>query len=290
MNKSKEQALKDHIRLLVKETNATYPSLWQKLVSERFLARLCRSKYKKHLIFKGGFLLSYYIDLGRETYDIDFLAKKISNKIPHLNDMVDHICKIDLNDAFYLKRMKTRILSHPHMSYTGARITLLAQINKTKTYIKLDIGFGDIIESINPFLTLTATKKFPLFERDIQPSCYPKEYIFAEKLEALANMGGDTSRIKDFHDLYSLVSLPNCIDATFANKVIMYVFKHRKTSVKLLPLYFDSTSIKTLQSMWDKHILTAKQKHLPSSISDVISAINHWVKCNTHIIQNKVSV
>ncbi|MEM7175340.1 MAG: nucleotidyl transferase AbiEii/AbiGii toxin family protein [Chlamydiota bacterium] len=74
-------------------------------------------------------------------------------------------------------------LAHPHMHYTGVQVALLARLGKTKTHMQIDLGFGDIVEPINYPINLTSTRKGPLFESQIHLSCYPKEFIFAEKLE-----------------------------------------------------------------------------------------------------------
>lgn len=74
---------------------------------------------------------------------------------------------------------------------------------------------------------MMSTRKGPLFESQIRLRCYPKEFIFAEKLETVIYRGGTNSRMKDFHDLYSLVSLPKCLNVIYTEKVVVNVFKHR---------------------------------------------------------------
>ena len=61
-------------------------------------------------------------------------------------------------------------------------------------------------------MNLTATSKGPLFESKIQVCSYPKEFIFAEKLETVVYRDIGNTRMKDFHDLYSLISLEKCLD------------------------------------------------------------------------------
>lgn len=282
MSRAREQSIKERIRTLSRERDLTFAELWQNLILERFLARLCQSEYKKHFILKGGSLLARYIDLGRETRDLDFLIEHMANAMGSLSKAVDHVCGIDLDDAFSFERVKITPLTHPHMHYTGAQVALLARLGKTKTHVQIDLGFGDIVEPVDHLIDLTSTRKGPLFESQIQLRCYPKEFIFAEKLETVIYRGSANSRMKDFHDLHSLVSLPDCLNATYTEKVVISVFNHRQASIQKLPLHFDAAAKTKLQPLWHNYHQELKPRgSLPPSIGDVVSDINHWLESNT---------
>ena len=49
MNKSLKQSLKERLKVVANERNLTFEEVWHNLVLERFLARLCQSKYKTNL-------------------------------------------------------------------------------------------------------------------------------------------------------------------------------------------------------------------------------------------------
>ena len=51
--------------------------------------RLAKSKYCKYFILEGAILLSKYIEIGRETTDLDFLARKLSNEVAGLKDFFE---------------------------------------------------------------------------------------------------------------------------------------------------------------------------------------------------------
>jgi Domain of unknown function (DUF1814). len=97
-------------------------------------------------------------------------------------------------------------LTHPHMGYPGVEVALMAYFGKTRFKVAIDIGFGDIVDTIEYSIPLTTSSKGGLFERDVTLTCYPKEFIFAEKLETIIYRGSFNSRMKDFHDLYSMIS------------------------------------------------------------------------------------
>lgn len=291
MNNSLKQSMKERLRTLAKKRDLTFDEIWHNLILERFLARLCQSKYKTNFILKGGSLLARYIPIGRETKDLDFLVERLKNTEEFLSTALDHICDIRLEDGFEFEKVKIGKLMHPHMDYTGIEVLLLAKLGGPQTYVQIDLGFGDVVEAIDYPMDLISTSKGPLFESKIQVRSYPKEFIFAEKLETVIHRGVGNTRMKDFHDLYSLTSLERCLDPTYTDKVVLIVFNHRQTSLQNLPIKFDAESIETLQLLWYDYQrgLTSIQKDisLPKSLEEVISAINTWLSCNTQLCDSK---
>lgn len=286
MSNSLKQSMKQRLRSVAKERDLTFDEIWHNLILERFLARLCQSKYKSNFILKGGTLLARYIPIGRETKDLDFLVAKLQNTEEFLSKSFDHICSIRIEDGFEFEKVKIGKLAHPHMDYTGIEVLLLAKLGGPQTYIQIDLGFGDIVEAIDYSMDLTSTSKGPLFESKIQVRSYPKEFIFAEKLETIVHRGMGNTRMKDFHDLHSLISLEKCLDPAYTDKVVTTVFNHRQTQLKL-PLKHDIEFIEMIQPLWREY-----QKDLPKNqvttkppelIQDVIFFINSWLKNNTQL-------
>jgi predicted nucleotidyltransferase component of viral defense system len=286
MSNSLKQSMKQRLKSVAKERDLTFDEIWHNLILERFLARLCQSKYKGNFILKGGSLLARYIPIGRETKDLDFLVDKQQNTEEFLSKAFDHICSVRIEDGFEFEKVKIGKLPHPHMDYTGIEVLLLAKLGGPQTYIQIDLGFGDIVEAIDYSMDLTSTSKGPLFESKIQVRSYPKEFIFAEKLETVVHRGMGNTRMKDFHDLHSLISLEKCLDPAYTHKVVTTVFNHRQTHLKL-PLKHDIEFIEMIQPLWREY-----QKDLPNnqvaikppeSIQDVISFINSWLKNNTQL-------
>lgn len=283
MKSAIEQSIKEKIKALAKERETTFAELWRNLILERFLTRLAKSPYKEKFILKGGTLLAKYIHLGRETQDLDFFIQKLSNTEESLRTVLQSICDVDAHDSFSFEVAKIKILDHSQLAYTGAEITLQALFGATKTVIRMDLGFGDRVDPIEHPIDLIATSKGPLFESRISLHCYPKEFIFAEKLETIVFRGGGNTRMKDFHDLYSLVSL-DVLDSSLAKKAVELVFHHRKTSIKKLPASFGRDALETMEKNWSAYHKKIKSKtgalKLPESIEDVVSAVNQWLDAN----------
>jgi predicted nucleotidyltransferase component of viral defense system len=283
MKSAIEQSIKEKIKALAKERITTFAEIWRNLILERFLTRLAQSPYQKKFILKGGTLLAKYLPIGRETQDLDFFMQKLSNTEQSLRKVLQTICEIDAQDSFVFEIAKIKILDHVHLAYTGAEISLLAKFGATRTIIRLDLGFGDCVEPIDYPIDLMATSKGPLFESKISLRCYPKEFIFAEKLETAVFRGAGNTRMKDFHDLYSLACLGN-LDVFLTEKAIQTVFHHRNTSFQKLPIAFDRFALEVLEKNWisyRKKLKTHKNSPLlPESIEDVILFINRWLEKN----------
>jgi len=247
---------------------------------------LSQSPYRDRFVLKGGMLLAKYLPIGRETKDLDFFIQHLSNAQQSLEKVLQAICRVSIDDSFTFELTKIEVLEHVHMAYTGAEISLLAQFGATQTIIRMDLGFGDVVEPIDYPIDLMATAKGPLFEQKVSLRCYPKEFIFAEKLETIVFRGGENTRMKDFHDLYTLISLGK-LGELYTQKAIELVFNHRKTSLQRLPVKFDSLALEQLQKGWEvycRRLKTTKNSLvLPGAVSEVVEVVNEWLGQKTDL-------
>lgn len=285
MTSDLEKSFKVKLRTAAKEQNRDPAHLWQNLVLERFLVRLASSNYRNHFVLKGAILLSKYIDIGRETKDLDFLAQRVTNDIDHLKIVFTDIAQIDANDGFTFDEVNVEELIHPHMGYHGAAITLRAHFGRTRFKVEIDVGFGDFVEVIELSIPLTSYSKGALFEKNVLLPCYPKEFIFAEKLETIIHRGDFNSRMKDFHDLYSLILAIEPHTVQKLEEIIRAVFLHRKTALSL-PIVYEERALAQLQNQWNGYLRNFKSsKTPPENFLSVINTINDWLGLNTHLTQ-----
>jgi len=289
MTSDVEKSFKAKLRAIAKEKNRDPADLWQNLTLERFLVRLANSEYRKHFVLKGGILLSKYIEIGRETSDLDFLARKLSDGVSRLKTIFEEIANIDLKDGFSFQEIKIRELIHPHMGYPGAEVSMMAYFGKTRFKVSIDIGFGDIVNAVEYSIPLTAYSKGVLFESNVKLDCYPKEFIFAEKLETIIYRGSFNSRMKDFHDLYSMISSLKLPPFHNLEEIIRLVFEHRETSLNL-PITYAEDEINQLQNFWSEYLKNLRAENsdsLPIIIAQVIAKINKWLRLNTGLVGNE---
>lgn len=248
---------------------------------ERFLVRLGKSDYNTKLIFKGGLLLSYYIDILRETIDVDLLARKLSAEKDNITRTIEEVCDIKVDDGFKLSFKSIQDLDHEHMNYPGFRVKISAAFGNMKDRFQLDIGVGDTVEPVKIGWPLFEHKETPLFSDELSLMVYPVETIFSEKLETVVSRGGLNSRMKDFHDLYLLCKSKQVINPVSLVKSIESTFNNRGTKFTL-PITIDDKDILKLDNMWRRHLNTlgndiVSELDLPASLETVINELNKFL-------------
>jgi predicted nucleotidyltransferase component of viral defense system len=277
MTSALERSFKKRLQLIAKERNITSVEIWQNVITERFLVRLCRSPYHSHFVLKGGMLLARYMDIGRETKDLDFTIQRLSNETSTLQKAFNDIVRVEIEDGFAFMNPIVAPLEHFHMEYPGAHVKIEVRFGKAKFPLFIDLGFGDLVQVRKKELLLLSNSKGPLFEPSVTVNCYPMEFVFAEKLETAIFRGADNSRMKDFHDLYTIAGAEKMVNEKDTAKAIRLVFEHRKTPIRL-PMQFDVSALEALQQYWGRYRHSATLgKVLPEQIEEVIAVINKLI-------------
>lgn len=275
-----EAALKARLKFIAQEKLKTFNEVWKQLLLERFLARLSNSTYREQFIFKGGLLLAQYMDLGRETTDIDFSMTKMKSEFSVIQQALCEIVSVDIDDSFRFEWDTMQILSQPHMEYSGFRATLRAYFGNMKDKIHIDIGVGDIvIPAAKDYRPFEYNGK-PLFVGEITMSVYPVESIFSEKLETIISKGSNNSRMKDYHDVMLMIKEPGLLNPVALVEKLQATFKHRNTKFTI-PIKFDDTEMIQLQNLWGNHLRglgdVRKRLDLPDEISVLLVEANSWL-------------
>jgi predicted nucleotidyltransferase component of viral defense system len=276
MTSALEQSFKKRLQIIAKERNLTSAQVWQNVITERFLVRLCRSSYHAHFVLKGGMLLARYVDIGRETKDLDFAIQGFSNELGGLQKVFEEIMGVESRDGFVFTNPVVTQLEHFHMQYSGAQVQIEVHFGKSKFPLFVDLGFGDLVQRHEKDLLLLSNSKGPLFEPSLTINCYPIEFIFAEKLETVVFRGINNSRMKDFHDLYTIINSRKTLNELDVVKAIRLVFEHRKTPLHL-PMEFDSLGLETLQKYWGRYHKTTSMS-LPNQIAEIIQLVNNTLE------------
>lgn len=263
MNQAREQSIKGRVKVIAQNQERTFNDVWQEVVLERWLARLAKSKYRKNFIFKGAMCLRRYIDLQRETHDLDFLIKDLNASIDDIRDYLNEVSALHLDDGFLFDMLEVDLLAHTHMKYPGYSISIIGQLGKTKTKIFIDVGVGDEVKPTEITMRLLSTEKAPLFEKDIELWAYPVEAIFAEKLETAVSRSDQNSRMKDYHDLHCLLR-NDVVDMDLLKGAIAATFSNRGTELKLIQI--EDSLIETTQRYWDFYL-----RALPEEVKNNLS-------------------
>ncbi|CAF23241.1 nucleotidyl transferase AbiEii/AbiGii toxin family protein [Candidatus Protochlamydia amoebophila] len=275
-----EQGLKDRLQAISKERGINFNECWKKLLLERFLSRLSRSTYTQQFIFKGGFLLAYLMEIGRETTDLDFLLTSINASEDEIKEAIEEVIAIESEDGFSFSYEGIELLEQPHMDYPGYRVGLKAIFGRMRDKIQIDVGIGDVVTPTTRELHFFQYKGKPMFEGEISLLVYPSETIFAEKLETVLSKGAANSRMKDYHDLLLLAREPHMINFNKLQVSLKNTFSNRGTTLELID--FKTNELKLMQKLWVAHIKNlghaAQKLKLPENIQDVIIELNTIIK------------
>jgi predicted nucleotidyltransferase component of viral defense system len=275
-----EAALKARLKFIAQEKLKTFNEVWKQLLLERFLARLSRSRYREQFIFKGGLLLAQYMDLGRETTDIDFSMIKMKSEFSVIEHALCEIVSIDMVDSFRFEWDTMQILSQPHMEYSGFRATLQAYFGNMKDKIHIDIGIGDVVAPTEKDYRPFEYNGKPLFVGEITMLVYPVESIFSEKLETIISKGSNNSRMKDYHDVMLMIKEPGLLNPAALVEELQATFKHRNTKFTI-PIKFDDSEMIRLQNLWSNHLRglgdVRDRLDLPDEMRELLAKINSWL-------------
>lgn len=236
---------------------------------ERLLYRLSVSDYKDKFILKGGALLYAHDGFqARPTLDIDFMAKNVSNDMSNIKKIFQEICQIECKEDGVLFDVDTIETSEIAISkdYHGVRLSLLAHLDTAQQNISMDIGFGDVITPSPQqlaFPALIATTP------GANILAYSLETVVAEKFQAMISLSLGNSRMKDFFDVYQILSkqtldsvtLSEAIKATFANRGTDYKENH--------PLFSEDFFTDSIRSLYWKGFLKRIKYSKQLSFTDV---------------------
>jgi len=197
------ESIKGKIRSMAEKKNLKSQEVLQIYFFERFLERLSKSKYKNNFVIKGGFLISSLIGIeNRTTMDMDTTIKGIALKEEKIKEIVQEIININVDDGI---RFEIKDISYirEEDEYENFRISLIANVGKTKNPMKLDLTTGDAITPRE----IEYTYPFIFSKENIKIMAYPLETILAEKYETIIRRNITTTRMRDFYDIYTLYKL-----------------------------------------------------------------------------------
>lgn len=266
------ESIKAKIRNLAKNNNLSSQEVLQMFLFERFLERLSKSDYKSNFVIKGGFLVSSLIGINnRTTMDMDSTIKGIPLNEDNLMKVVDSIINIDVDDGIEFE-IKDISYIREDDEYENFRVSLIANIGKTKNPMKLDLTTGDVITPSE------IEYSYPCIfnENEIRVFAYPIETIIAEKYESIIKRNITTTRMRDFYDLYTLYNLKKSeIDIDILSTAIKRTSSKRESSqiMKISEeIIKDIQNDPYLKELWDVYV--SENKYIGDlSFDNVIDVI-----------------
>lgn len=197
------ESIKGKIRNLAEENNLSTQEILQMYFFERLLERLSKSEYKTNFVIKGGLLISSLIGVeNRTTMDMDTTVKGMPLEEGLIKEIVEKIISIPIDDGIEFEIRGMEYIREDD-DYDNFRISLIANIGKTKNPMKIDITTGD------PITPREIEYRYPCIfsKEDIKVLAYPLETILAEKYESIIKRNITSTRMRDFYDIYALFRL-----------------------------------------------------------------------------------
>lgn len=247
------RSLIDKANNLAQKCNITTNEILQNFMFERILERLSVSKYKNNFILKGGLLLSSIMGIdNRTTMDMDTCIKGINLTDEQLYVVLNEILNIDVKDGvkFIIKNSKP---IRENDEYNGLKYNLLAKFENLRVNLSIDIATGDLITPGE----IEYYYKMMFENRSLKIMSYNIESIIAEKFQTVISRGILNSRMKDFYDLYYLITYEK-----FSNKnlkeAIIKTFKKRNTEIESIKrILKDIKQSEFLEELWKNY----REKH-----------------------------
>lgn len=219
--------VKDLIRNKTKGDSGKSQALLRHYAMERFLERLSNSPYRNNFVLKGGMLMSSLVGLDhRSTMDIDTTVKGIPLNTDSILEIMNEIAAIPLDDDMLFSIQSTREIMEDS-EYGGVRVSLMAQMEKARIPMKIDVSTGD---AITPAETMY---QYPLMfeDRAINIWAYPIETVLAEKIETALTRGIANTRMRDFYDIFMLSELRADLNAADMRAALEATIEKRNSEV-----------------------------------------------------------
>lgn len=222
--------LKAWIKNMSAKVDVNENIILQNYMLERLLERIAVSEYKYKFILKGGMLITAIVGIDmRNTLDMDATIKGFDLEKDNLENILNEIFNIDLDDGVTFEFRGIKEIRQED-EYGGYRVSLDAKFDKLVVPMKLDITTGDVI-------TPKEIKyKFDLLfeERSIEILAYNMETVIADKFETIISRNVDTTRARDFYDIYILwTTQQKNFDKKSLKQAIIKKFEYRGSVDKL---------------------------------------------------------
>ena len=251
--KTSEQ-IKGAIINITKKTGVNANSLLQMCLFEGILEKISKSKYKNHIILKGGLLISSLIGVEmRSTLDMDTTIRGLPMNEENISKILHEILEITIDADIVYRLIKLERIRKEAL-YEDFCATITCRYGKINANLNIDITTGDII---TPKEIQYSYEKI-LEEGSISILTYTIETIIAEKFETISSRNITTTRARDFYDLYMLYKLyKSKIDRNVLKEAITLTSQHRNSFSlvlqykEIVKLFYQSNSLKNL---WDKYI------------------------------------
>ena len=272
------KSIRSKLLNVAKKENVFYQTVLTRYFQERLLYRMSQTRYRDNFYLKGGALLyAFERFAARPTLDIDFLGRDISNEGAAVIAAFKEICSVPCEEDgifFDIERITAQNITE-FKDYHGIRLSIPVKMDTISQVMTMDIGFGDVVTPSPVNL------EYPLLLEHLPvPNilAYSVETVIAEKMHAVVDLADQSSRMKDYYDLFYLLSKEK-YDSKTLQDAIVNTFENRHTSYDADTMFFrnDFADNPQMQVRW-KAFLKKITKEADVSFAEVVSYIQIALK------------
>lgn len=272
------KSIRSKLLSVAKKENVFYQTVLTRYFQERLLYRMSQTRYRDNFYLKGGALLyAFERFAARPTLDIDFLGRDISNEGTAVIAAFKEICSVPCEEDgifFDIERITAQNITE-FKDYHGIRLSIPVKMDTISQVMTMDIGFGDVVTPSPVNL------EYPLLLEHLPvPNilAYSVETVIAEKMHAVVDLADQSSRMKDYYDLFNLLSKEK-YDSKTLQDAIVNTFENRHTSYDADTMFFrnDFADNPQMQVRW-KAFLKKITKEADVSFAEVVSYIQIALK------------
>ena len=213
------------------------------------------------------------IDL-RTTMDMDTTIVGIDMNQEELKRILMEILSIDVDDNVRFEYVSTSKIKDEDL-YGGFRFKINAYLNKLRANLQIDVATGDIITP----RAIEYKYKCLFDDKYLDLITYNLETVLAEKFNSVISIGVLNSRMKDYYDIYYLLTRKsNKIDKKILKQAIINTFDHQKTDIHSIKERFEQIRENAkIDEQWRNY---SKKHHYTINISkdDLMNEIEKIVE------------
>ncbi|GAN29481.1 TPA: nucleotidyl transferase AbiEii/AbiGii toxin family protein [Legionella pneumophila] len=276
MTKNIGESVRSRLKNIAVKEGSDFNAVLTRYGLERLLYRIGASDFSNQFLLKGALLFNLWYDMPhRPTKDIDLLGFG-ENDLAYIKQTFRKICSISGDDGInFLSESVTVDTIKKEGGYTGARVELFGELAKAKIKIQIDIGYGDAVTP-GPI-----DAHYPVLLNDLPAPkirTYPIYTVIAEKLHAIALLGMANSRLKDYLDLYVLLSNEQLDNHVLAQAIQATFTRRGMTVLEELPIGLtdEFANDPTRESMWKAFLRKNELEQRP--LTDIIIVIRNLVQ------------
>ena len=271
---------------VAQKENVFHQTILTRYFQERLLYRMSQTKYRNNFYLKGGALMyAYERFAARPTLDIDFLGKNISNEGSSIVAAFKEICSVPYDEdgvIYDVDHITSQDITE-FKEYHGIRLSIPVKMDTIAQVLTMDIGFGDVVTP-NPI-----DLDYPILLEHLPAvniMAYSQETVIAEKMHAIVDLADQSSRMKDYYDLYHILTKEK-YDSNTLQKAIENTFENRHTSYDADNLFFGQNFAhnQQMQVRWQA-FMRKITKAEDVSFNDVVSYLQtqlrpYWERLST---------